>query len=78
MTDAIDNTDIMVILRVSEAQLISMGAADNPNQVSVMQWAAVVVQKVLDDFVQFLVRSFQTATTLASFKSVPSSSSERR
>ena len=48
-----------------------MGAADNIDQfkagfkLSVMQRAAVIVPKISDDFVQFLVPSFQKATTLA-------------
>ena len=53
MTNAIDNRDIMVILRASEAQLISMGsAANNRNQfkasfkLSVMQWAAIIVPEI--------------------------------
>ena len=72
MTNAIDNTDIMVMLRASEAQLYqwAMGAADNSDQfkasfkLSVMQRAAIIVPEISDDFVQFLELSFQTANTL--------------
>ena len=48
----------MVMLRASEAQLYqwAMGAADNSDQfkLSVMQWAAIIVPEISDDFVQFL------------------------
>ena len=52
--NAIDNTDIMVMLRASEAQLYqwSMGAADNSDQfkasfkLTVMQWAAIIVPEI--------------------------------
>ena len=62
----------MVMLRASEAQLYqwSMGAADNSDQfkasfkLTVMQWAAIIVPEIWDDFVQFLELSFQTANTL--------------
>ena len=71
MTDAIDNTDIMVLLRASEAEWISMGAADDSEQfkasfkLSVMQRAAMIVPEIWDDLVQFLELLFQTANTIA-------------